>query len=81
MPPDIHQFPAVICHYQLSTAKVVLTFTERNGKIMDACPLAKQFIGQPMQNLISWAQTKLGPTTLNLLKMEPDTAKDRNPYL
>jgi len=53
--------------------------TVRNGKIKDAAPVIKCFIGQPLDNLVSWMH-KIGPTDVYLLATEEDTAKNRDPY-
>ena len=53
--------------------------SERNGKIIDAAPLVRKFVGQPFQNLVNWMHS-IGETTVTLLTVEPDTAKERNPY-
>jgi hypothetical protein len=73
------EFPAVICHHQLSNERFTVMATERNGKIIDAAPLIRKFVGQPMQNLIAWMNS-ISPTDVTLLSIEADTAKQRNPY-
>lgn len=70
----------MICHHQLSNEKFTVFVTERNGKIIDAAPLVRKFIGQPLQNLINW-MNGIAPTDITLLSVEADTAKQRNPYL
>ena len=53
--------------------------TIRNGKIIDAAPVVRIFIGQPLDNLAAWMR-KLGPTEVVLLSTNSDTQKERDPY-
>jgi hypothetical protein len=73
------RFPSIICHYQLSNEKLTVKVVVRNGKIKDAAPVIKCFIGQPLDNLAAWMR-KIGPTDVHLLATEEDTAKNRDPY-
>lgn len=77
--PGLPKFPAIICNYQLSNDKLTVKATVRNGKIIDAAPVIRIFIGQPLDNLATWMQ-KLGPTEITLLGTECDSQKERNPY-
>ena len=74
------KFPSMICHHRLSNEKFTVLVSERNGKIIDAAPLVRKFVGQPLQNLISW-MNGIAPTDVELISVEADTVKKRNPYL
>lgn len=76
---DLPKFPAIICRYQLSNKKLTVMATIRNGKIIDAAPVVRIFIGQPLDNLAAWMR-KLGPTEIVLLTTDNDTQKERDPY-
>lgn len=79
MSVDLPKFPAIICKYQLSNEKLTVMAIIRNGKIIDAAPVIRVFIGQPLDNLAAWMR-KLGPTELVLLSTSNDTQKERDPY-
>jgi hypothetical protein len=79
MPVDLPKFPAIICTYRLSNDKLTVQAVIRNGKIIDADPVIRIFIGQPLDNLATWMR-KLGPTELMLISTGTDTQKERNTY-
>jgi len=76
---ELSKFPSVICHYRVSNEKLSVLVKIRNGKIIDAAPVVQVFIGQPLDNLAAWMR-KMGETTVDLLNLEEDTARERDQY-
>jgi hypothetical protein len=40
----------------------------KNGIIINACPIAGKFVGQPLKNLSRWASQKFGYFTIRKIK-------------
>jgi len=41
-------------HWWLSNQKMIVRVAIQDGKIVDASPIVRKFIGQPFQNVVGW---------------------------
>ncbi len=62
-------------HFQLSNERMTFRVHARNGIVLDTAPIARRFIGQPLDNLASWMR-KMGPTDVHLLESHGNDAPE-----